>query len=264
MVFDINDVAKEFKNMIDWMLMDKYGKEMKDWIQWIKDNKTNLATEPDYPNALKLLLDIIINQAWWRGKRKGFDTEINSFIAKHGTKFRTSTMAKTDLDALVEKFALKPIKAKKEKIHKLLTDYSTIQEFTEKLYDLAKKWESDILGEKGRDNYLRDFGYLDRIPIDKHEMRFIIRSGIYHSCSDISKSDHFQKKHLHHALTQFCSKYLGGKFVEGIDLGYAPGIVDIFIWTYCGKEKYNICGSTPKCYECNLNRVCLYALINSQ
>jgi hypothetical protein len=51
--------------------------------------------------------------------------------------------------------------------------------------------------------------------------------------------------------------------VEGIDLGHAWGIVDLFIWYFSAeKDGYNICGSTPNCEKCNLNDVCLYALTN--
>jgi hypothetical protein len=135
----------------------------------------------------------------------------------------------------------------------------SIQDFTAELYELAKKGQSIVLGEKGRDNYLRDYGYFDRIPMDRHEMRFILRTGIY-TCCPPNESDPLNKKHLQRGLADFCGTYLKGKRIQGIDLGEAPGIVDFFIWYYCSREGYNICGNIPKCKKCDLNGSCFYAL----
>lgn len=260
MRFDIVKFAEEFKQTIDWMLNDKYGDELKVQIQRIKDNIIKLAKNPCYPDALARIVEIIISQAFYYNKPPDFESEMETFIKKYKTNFRSG---QEDLMILAEKLAPPRIKEQaKRSIKELLTNYSTIKDFTKKLYDLSKQGKKDILGEKGRDIYLRDFGYLDRIPMDRHEMRFIIRTGIYHANSVRNKSDPLKKSSLHESLTQFCSKYLGRKTVEGIDLGTAPGLVDIFIWTYCGKGKYDICGSTPKCNECKLKGKCLYAVTN--
>lgn len=259
--FDINKFANEFKKLIDGMLKD--SAKVKGDIQLFKDNKNELSMNPESSKALRVLVELIVTQAWYYRKPQSFDKEIDTFIARHGANFRTST-AQKDLVELVEKLApSRVITRAKESIQKLLANYSSIEQFTKKLHDLAKRGKTDILGEKGRDNYLRDFGYWERIPMDRHEMRFIIRSGIYHTCSIRDENDPLEKGSLYDALTRFCSTYLKGKVVEGIDLGNAAGIVDIFVWSYCGKERYNICGSTPKCNECNLNGACLYALTNS-
>jgi len=261
--FDINKFADEFKNIINWMLTNKYSQEIKDNLQLFKNNKKELSKNPDSTKALKTLVELMITQALYYRKPANFDSDINSFITKYGTSFRAST-AQKDLVNLARKLAPPKIANQaKEGIQKLLTGYSTIKQFTDELYYLSKEGKSEVLGEKGRDNYLRDFGYWDRIPMDRHEMRFTIRTGIYHACSIEDKNDPLQKSSLHDALTRFCSQYLKGEITEEIDLGDAPGIVDIFIWSYCGKERYNICGSTPKCEECNLKEACLYALTKS-
>ena len=260
MRFDIEKFAEEFKQTIDWMLKDKYGDELKYQIQRIEDNKIKLAKNPCYPDALGLIVQIIIRQAFYYNKPPDFDSEMKTFLKRNKASFRSG---QEDLMILVEKLAPPRIKERaKKSVRQLLTNYSTIKDFTEKLYALSKQGKKDILGEKGRDIYLRDFGYLDRIPIDRHEMRFIIRTGIYHANSVRQKSDPLGKSSLHEAQSQFCSKYLRGKTVEGIDLGTAPGLVDIFIWTHCAKEKYDICGSNPKCNECKLKGKCLYAVTN--
>ena len=260
MTFDINKFANEFKRLIDWMLND--SAEVKKDIQMFKDNKNELSMNPESSKALRILVELIVTQAWYYRKPRNFDKAIDTFIAKHGTNFKASA-AQKDLVELVENFAPPRIIGRaKESIQKLLANYSSIEQFTNKLHGLANQGQTEILGEKGRDNYLRDFGYWERIPMDRHEMRFIIRSGIYHTCSVRDENDPLEKGSLHNALTRFGSTYLEGKVVEGIDLGNAAGIVDVFIWSYCGKERYNICGSTPKCNECNLNGACLYALTN--
>lgn len=261
MEYDIHRFAEEFASVIDWMLADRCGRAIKKDLQLFKDNRSEFSENPDAVKALRTLAELIITQAWYYRTPANFKEEIDAFIAKHGTNFRTP-IAQADLIKVVEKLARPRIVTQaKGSMQELLTNYSTLEEFTKQLYDLAKQRKTDILGEKGRDNYLRDFGYWDRIPMDRHEMRFIVRTGIYHACSAGSKSDPLRKDSLHDALTRFSLKLLKGKVVEGIHLGEAPGIVDIFIWSYCGKERYNICGSTPKCDSCGLKSVCLYPLI---
>lgn len=152
-------------------------------------------------------------------------------------------------------------KKRRENINQLL-EYDSLQEFTKKLYNLARNNKTIVLGEKGRDNYLRDFGYWDRIPMDRHEMRFIVRSGIYHSCSSIEKSDPLERNDIQNSMCIFCKEYLNGYKVEEIDLGNNPGIIDIFIWSFSAKDRYNICIATPRCVECKLKNVCLYAVTN--
>jgi len=118
--------------------------------------------------------------------------------------------------------------------------------------------------------FLRRYGYSTILIlvtgieylIDRHEMRFIIRTGIYHACSVKSESDPLEKSHFQYILTRFCDAYLSGYKVKGIDLGEAPGIVDIFIWSYCADERYKICAKILNCEKCNLKGVCLYAITN--
>jgi len=255
MKFNVNKFAEEFKSSIEWMLSDKYAKEIKNDLKYFKNKKDSLKKDPDSLDALRMIIELIATKGWRLKKPVNFDNKMDSFFGTHRTNFRTS-IARKELIGLFGNWT-------KKNIEELLTNYPTIEQFTKKLYDLAKQGKTQVLGEKERDNYLRDFGYWDRIPMDRHEMRFIIRSGIYHICSIKDKSDHLEKSHLHDALTRFCSQYLKGYIVEGIDLGNTPGIVDVFIWSHCAENRYNICSSIPKCEGCTLNSVCLYATTNS-
>ncbi|KXA90830.1 hypothetical protein AKJ57_03530 [candidate division MSBL1 archaeon SCGC-AAA259A05] len=119
------------------------------------------------------------------------------------------------------------------------------------------------MGEKERDLYLRDVGYLDRIPIDKHEMRFILRTGIYHSCSRDS-FDPLEKEDLQNSLKVFCKEYLDGVYFKNLKLSENPTIVDKIIWYHCAKSSpaLNVCGSRPKCLKdyqsCPFTGGCLF------
>jgi len=260
MGFDINEFANEFKKTIDWMLEGSHAQEIKNDLKNFENNKKNLENNPDYIEALRMIIELIKTKGWRLRLPRNFDNKWNSFMKKHGTNFRTPE-AQEELIELVGN----------QYIERLF-EYSTLKDFTDNLYNLAKKGKTEVLGPKGRDNYLRDFGYWDRIPIDIHEKRFIIRSGIYHSCSSKQQSDPLDKDDLQDTLTTFCTEHLKECVVKKEDIGIdtdiklcsAPGIVDIFIWSFSAEDRYNICGVTPKCDECKLKGVCLYALTNSQ
>jgi len=142
---------------------------------------------------------------------------------------------------------------------------TTIRGWTEKLYNLAREDKTEILGEKGRDNYLRDFGYFDRVPMDRHEMRFIVRTGIYHNYSTRDRSDSLERSHLQTALANFCRIELAGFEVDEInntlnrrlDLGHAPGVVDLFVWYFCSPRLYAVCTKKPRCEGCLLREPCM-------
>ena len=261
-VFSIDRFANNFKSAIEWMLVSRHGAEIERSIRSFIENKIELESNPDSPRALKFLVELIVTQAWYYRKPSDFDEKMNAFIDKFGANFRTQ-QGKKELVNLVTSLAHQRIKSRVKEMLEGILRYSSIKQFTEELYKLAVQGRTIVLGEKGRDNYLRNFGYWDRIPMDRHEMRFVVRTGIYHACSANARSDPLQKASLHDALTRFCFKYLKDYTVFGIDLGSAPGIVDIFIWSFCSKKRYNICGSTPRCEKCLLKKTCLYAIVNT-
>jgi len=260
-VFSIDGFADAFKNTIKWMLKNQHGSKIEEDIKSFIENRNELESNPDSPKALKLLVEIIVTQAWYYRKPSNFDEEINAFINEFGANFRTQ-QGKKELFNLISVLAPPRIKDRTRSILEELLEYPSIRRFTEELYRLAAQGKTRVLGEKGRDNYLRDFGYWDRIPMDRHEMRFIVRTGIYHACSVKARNDPLQKASLHDGLTRFCSNYLNGYTVFGINLGNASGIVDVFIWSFCSRERYGICGSVPKCGACPLKEACLYAIVN--
>lgn len=249
-IFDIEKFAEEFKKTIKWMLTKKHAEEIKSDLKNLKDNSRILNEDPDSFRALRTIIELIKTNGWRLKLPQNFNNQWEDFEEEYMNEgFRTQE-AKEELINLVGR-------GRSNKIEELFR-YDTLKDFTENLYQLAQQGKTMVLGEKGRDNYLRDFGYWDRIPIDRHEMRFIVRSGIYHACSSIKKSDPLEKSHLQDALKEFCAKYLKDYKVEDIKLGSAPGIVDIFIWSFSAENRYNICGTIPNCKNCPLNGVCLY------
>jgi len=118
------------------------------------------------------------------------------------------------------------------------------------------------VGFKGVHNILRDFGYFDMAPIDIHERRFLFRTGIALRYGP-SSGDPRELEFYLTALRNFCKEELRGYTLLGIDLGEAPGIVDLIIWCFsCTKEGKEackgICSADPKCGICPINHCCIY------
>lgn len=117
-------------------------------------------------------------------------------------------------------------------------------------------------GEKGIDILLRDCGYLDRAPIDIHEQRFLIRTGLFHRyskrCDPLTKSDY------HIALSTFCRHELTGLELGGYKLDQSPGLVDWIIWYFSSKKHGNVCGKRPRCEVCPLTEFCSFGIIKNR
>jgi hypothetical protein len=255
MEFEIDNFADGFKNTIGWILKDSHGHEIKKFLRALKDDKNRLEKEPDSIKALILLTRLIKTGGFRLREPKDFGNKLESFRERHSENFRTSS-AKSELIQLVG-----PNTKKTAMMEQFLTKYPTLKIFTEDLHSLANQGKTNVLGAKGRDNYLRDLGYWDRIPIDRHQLRFIVRTGIYHVFGSSESCDHLNYNHLHCALTKFCNKCLKNYVVEDIDLGNAPGVVDAFIWTFSAENQHNICGARPRCNKCPLNDACLYSIL---
>lgn len=269
MEFDMSIFASKFEDTIDWAFVGEYGQKIKDDFQTYKGRKNELSTDPDATSALKLLVETKVTNSFYRvlpgPKKNGFEADFNSFLRNHKQNYRTS-LAMDVLTDLIVKYSIFGIEKSKAKdwVEKLLGNYPTMKNLTEDLYEMRKKGRNGLLRDKGADHYLRDVGYWDVIPIDVHEKRFLVRTGIYHALSIKSRQDPIGERTLQDVLSRFCSLYLKGKTIEDIDLGCAPGIVDLFIWSYCSEKRYDICGSTPRCSQCELINTCLFGITNIQ
>lgn len=263
MQFDIENFGAKFQDTIDWILQRERCGVVKEHLDNCLRRKNELEVNPDSPDALRFLVTLKVTNSWYRDEPKHFGDSFRSFEEQYGKDFRTEEAQESLADLITDYSVFRIPKQKVQQwVRGLLNDFDTLGDFTRDLYKLRKEGKRKLLGDKGADDYLRNFGKWDRIPIDIHETRFLIRSGIYHAFSTSGKQDPLEVRCLQHVLSEFCRYCLEGKMVEDIDLASAPGIVDIFIWSYCAeKDKgYNICGSAPRCGECGLRDSCFFGI----
>ena len=264
--FNPDNLASGFKHLLeDADYRRSIEKNVNDYLE----NKEKLATDPDSMVALGKLGELIASNNYYRGKyaelfRKEFES-----AEQLESGFFTIEKSKKILKDIIGKVAFRPDIAKK-KVSVLLKELKqkSVREWTRQLYILSLKGRgTEILGPKGRDIYLRDMGYLDRVPVDIHEMRFIIRTGIYHHCSR-NLFDPLKKGDLQNALVIFCKDHLRGLSVHDLDLSKNPGIADLIIWHHCADPPgLGICAAKPKCLEkktiCPLSEACLFSTMRN-
>jgi hypothetical protein len=268
MQFSPKNLGDRFKDLIDWMMRGGFGQEIMGSLQTYQQQRAQLESDPDADSALRSLLYTKATNGLARempcSRKAQFDSEVDSFLVKHKGNLRTEG-ATADLAALVQRYSVFRItQGKADEWVRKVFGYSTLMTFTKDQHTSRKNGKKALLGDKGTDHYLRDLGFFDRAPVDRHERRFLIRTGIFHAFTTKGRQDPLEYDCLHDALTTFSLFCLQGKRVAAIDLGSAPGLVDLFIWFFCAEGKYDICGKTPKCVECRLNDACLYSLANIQ
>jgi len=155
-----------------------------------------------------------------------------------------------------------------KKLNKLLGGLErgkSVADIARNMYEAIQKRQSYILGPKSIDMFLRDWGYLDCIPIDRHMFTFMVRTGIFREYITGNKitidktvmEDYYKRYYLfRRAMEWFCRNYMWGKTItvsgfQPVNLGNAPGILDYFIWYFCSEAKGypNICiqKNLPKC-----------------
>ncbi len=119
------------------------------------------------------------------------------------------------------------------------------------------------MGLKGRNNVLRDCGYFDKIPIDVHEKRLLLRTGIFHQYADPEASDPLVEENLIMAMEKFCAAELEALEIDGIPLSKTPGLLDLIIWYYSEdrteQSNLKICALVPLCSRCPLSSLCYYS-----
>ena len=246
-----------FEKAIDWMLNGQHGQRIRGAIRGFSVSRDRLAKD-DYPSdALKLVVKTKITNSLRLKPRGGneFETDWTSFFRQHEPHFRTPQAA-DGLAALVEAHSARRLKkGEAQEFAAELLRYHSLRDFNEALYQSRRNGGDSLIGDKGADHYLRNVGYFDVAPVDIHERRFLIRTGIFHRFCGAGR-DPLDYRHLQDALGSFCSCMKDAMPVEGIDLSKSAGIVDLFIWYYCADGCYTICGKNPLCSRCGLLGVC--------
>lgn len=126
------------------------------------------------------------------------------------------------------------------------------------------------IGLKTKDEFLKEIGFLEHIPIDRYYPPFLARTGLLIQYLSTSHKDpgKFMRgladKECYEAykdmMVNLCRNNLKGLKYRGLDLSMNPGIVDMAIWRHCAraKEAFDICGKEPHCARCIIKNLCEY------
>ncbi len=263
---------------------------VKEDFQWVNSNREKMEKEKEKypPGPLGAVVSVIITRGYWR--RRFLDEVVSRLKSSRikgndeikvelETKERETLIVTYDvLLKVVEKIANEKKKLWSE-IHDSLRNFydklveaGSLKNWVEELYKSVDKGRREEyvkgikgLGKKAVDIILRDLGYFERAPIDRHERRFLLRTGIALLYTSGEK-DPLDYEFYHEALSKYCEQELKGvtRNVDGITIPLdKPGIVDWIIWYFsCEKEAEKkckaICTSKPKCNECPIKDLCLY------
>ena len=273
----------EFVQGIEMILNTSFPegrKSIRDRINWyakefLKNKKSII--EGKVPTApVRLAISHVCSRS---GRWASVATKVDKLLDKRNPAY---LLKKKERKAFLERvYAQSDSKAYKdsnEKISQFLTALEDLKNNlgqcpkSERLEKFEKEFENILemkanIGRKGRDNILRDCGFFNRIPIDVHEQRFLVRTGIFHKCASLKDADPTDYNHLAAAMSRFSRDELNGLEVNGIRLSEAPGLVDLIIW-YFSQEKteeeisLGICAKSPKCGKCPLKALCVFAKLH--
>lgn len=175
-----SEFADDFKALFPDLMRREFGDKIKEDIRDFRENVVGLRENSDYHKALKRIVELIMTNSWWRplsrDNYKKFERQFSLYHSKFGDDgFRTRDGKRRLLD-IVERFATSNRGKAVQKVSNLIgildNRNDTIRAWTENLYNLARNGETEIFGDKGRDNYLRDFGYFDRAPMRARIINF--------------------------------------------------------------------------------------------
>jgi len=215
----------------------------------------------DPQKILENLLCVKISKGYWRENLiKSFREEVNN---RWDEKFFQSNEGKKILIKYLKKLYPYP-----EKEYNKLNQFLFSKLEKESIWEWINNNKNTLLAKifpsnKSRMIFLRDNFSFEYIPIDRHEKRFLIRTGIffYYLSPEINIPDN--NEHYIRALKKFCKEHLSRIKVHGYDLGKNPGLVDKFIWLHCAKESVGgkqICYEKPNCKSCLLSDSCFLAI----
>jgi len=234
-------------------LLSLYRYKIEEEIEKSIKKRKELEQNPNSSYILKELLKLIISGGYRRETWcSGFEREIELKIGNNfSLDFLNSPEGRKILNTI-------NMHGNEGKVNNLLDELrnKTIKEWTEEGYEFIRSGNyKDALkslgkdAKKSKDIHLRDVGYFDRIPIDFHEERFLVRTGIFHDCFSNENCDPLDYDTLEEILTKFSKKYLSDIKLKGFDLGECAGIVDWMIWIHCAERGKNVCAKVPKCFE---------------
>ncbi|RLG90053.1 MAG: hypothetical protein DRO36_06725 [Candidatus Hecatellales archaeon] len=263
-------IAIDYKKGIK-ILLDEYkealNEEIRKGLMWRHKIENRRLSYEDQQELLKDIIAQLLVQG--RGA-KGVGTQINNIEEKIGGWSIENVEKNLDSlgmsDRKVEKLT---------KILQYLKDNS-ISDWIIKLHednDQMRDMELSM-GLKSDDDFLKDHGFYEHVPVDRHTQRFLFRTGIiqwYLKRNDdvltLFAGTYEEKyKLFQKIMVAFCKKFCDDIYVQTpsgeLRLAENPGILDIVIWRHCGEDEElgcrNICGNRPKCNECVFKEACLW------
>jgi len=273
---------KMYLNRTCFLKMLEYVREpVERGIRKILSDKEALEREKFPSSPLKLIVEAIVTRSWWRywpwdklveALRKRGYSKWDGDSPKIGIE--DLAFISDTLDYLYNTSGTSLWKEATDSIRFLevkLKEIGSLKAWISKIYEVVKEQRPDWreheyikgikgLGAKGVHDILRSFGYFDMAPIDIHERRFLLRTGILLRYGPSSGDPQDLEFYLE-ALRKFCKEELRGIKILGQDLGDAPGIVDMIIWHFCctgWKGCKGICSADPRCEICPIKDCCLY------
>lgn len=141
------------------------------------------------------------------------------------------------------------------------------------------------MGPKSDDDFLKDHGFYEHVPVDRHTMRFLFRTGILHwyfknienknskerwdilTLFNLNYENKYKlfRKILEEFCKEFCDEIRPLNSSKNVRFSNNPGIIDLIIWRHCGEDDSlgckNICGDKPKHDKCVFRETCLLTLL---
>lgn len=270
-------ISPDFRSGFE-KLIEEYEQVVKKQIDrclQLKDSIDNRNTSPEFR---KEIFRSIVNQITLQGRSADITDKIMEEIEEK-TPFKNGIvewLPKYFLNKDSEGIRLleKLSDRKRKKIIEISNQirFQHVADWIKNLHKLRRRGQT-LMGPKSDDDFLKEHGFFDRVPIDVHSKRFLFRTGILHYYSKKRKPNpkffstnyNLQYENFQEALKSFCHDFLSGIEVGGFDLAENPGVVDLIVWRHCAEsEEYdcrNICGDQPKCVKCSFKNACMQYLL---
>ena len=264
----IKKLVEEYRDTVEEIVKEK--NKCREKIE------NNNLSEEDYKKLLERIVRQILNMGT---SATAVETQISKFKEEIGNWNIENIL--NNIDKL--KIREKKNKEKLEKILKYIRDNS-IRDWIIKLHNnkLHNKDNNTIptMGLKSDDDFLKELGFYEHVPIDRHIKRFLFRTGIIHwyfkeksekgediltLFNNFNYSYRDSYRLFQKIMKTFCKEFCDDITICGLKLSENPGILDMIIWRHCGRSRKhkckNICGSKPKCNKCVFKESCLYYLL---
>ncbi|MFH1224346.1 MAG: hypothetical protein V1676_00920 [Candidatus Diapherotrites archaeon] len=214
----------------------------------------------------------IISQILQQGRKaSGVTTTLDKIEKDPAFKgWRPETFCSDSGKDILKKYVDKTGKTPKTRL--ILESAKQISKIGVKEWVNALKDGKAYIGKKSRDDFLKERGFFEFIPIDRYYPPFLAKTGLLFYYAKKKPKTNMAILLLglgregYNGYRQMMLDMIGdelkGLKLKGLYLSENPGLVDKLIWRHCAKKPYakEICTNTdPHCGICKLNHLCLFA-----